>query len=71
MLLRRRTLTLLSLATAPTLALAQSDKPIEWVIGYAPGGDFHTVTRKLAEATGKSMVRTAPVLRISARAGAA
>ena len=54
LLSRRQVLSLLPLAAAPTLALADS-KPVEWVVGYAPGGGSDTVARMLAEAMGKSM----------------
>lgn len=54
LLSRRQVLSLLPLAAAPTLALADG-KPVEWVVGYAPGGGSDTVARMLAEAMGKSM----------------
>jgi len=57
LLSRRQVLSLLPLAAAPTLALADS-KPVEWVVGYAPGGGSDTVARMLAEAMGKSMGRS-------------
>lgn len=54
---RRQVLSLLPLAAAPLLALADG-KPIEWVVGYAPGGGSDTVARMLAEAMGRSMGRS-------------
>lgn len=54
---RRQVLSLLPLAAAPSLALADG-KPIEWVVGYAPGGGSDTVARMLAEAMGRSMGRS-------------
>ncbi|WP_457392608.1 Bug family tripartite tricarboxylate transporter substrate binding protein [Roseateles sp. P5_E1] len=41
----------------PSLTLAQSDKPIEWVVGYAAGGGSDAVARTVAEAMGKSLGR--------------
>lgn len=54
LLSRRQVLSLLPLAAAPALALANG-KPIEWVVGYAAGGGSDVVARMLAEAMGKSM----------------
>lgn len=45
------------LALLPELALAQTDKPIEWVVGYAAGGGSDAVARTVAEAMGKSLGR--------------
>lgn len=36
-------------------ALANDGKPVEWVVGYAPGGGSDAVARMLADAMGKSM----------------
>lgn len=49
---------------APIMALgspgasAQDSKPIEWVVGYAPGGGSDVVARSLAEAMGKTLGQT-------------
>ena len=48
LLSRRQVLSLLPLAAAPTLALADS-KPVEWVVGYAPGGTSDSVARLIAD----------------------
>ncbi|KAI1693400.1 tripartite tricarboxylate transporter family receptor domain-containing protein [Ditylenchus destructor] len=40
------------------VALAQDQKPIEWVVGYAAGGGSDTVARTIAEEMGKSLKRT-------------
>ncbi len=53
---RRHLLSLLPLAAAPSLALADT-KTIEWVVGYAAGGGSDVVARMLAEAMGRSMER--------------
>lgn len=47
---------LASLAALP--ALANDGKPVEWVVGYAPGGGSDVVARMLADAMGKSMQQT-------------
>ena len=39
-------------------ASAQDSKPIEWVVGYAPGGGSDVVARSLAEAMGKTLGQT-------------
>ncbi len=59
----RRRLLALAIATAPfallpSVTLAQSDKPIEWVIGYAAGGGSDAVARTVAEAMSKSLGRS-------------
>ena len=36
-------------------ALAQDGKPVEWVLGYAPGGGSDVLARSLAETMGKSL----------------
>lgn len=47
------------LALGSGAALAQSsDKPIEWVVGFAAGGGSDAVARTVAEALGKSLGRT-------------
>lgn len=64
-LFARLTLTLLlpfAVATVPTIATANDLKPVEWVIGYAPGGASDTVARILAEAMGKTLNQTMIVL---------
>lgn len=52
----RRTLMRCALALFPLAALASNDgKPVEWVVGYAPGGGSDVVARMLADAMGKTM----------------
>jgi tripartite-type tricarboxylate transporter receptor subunit TctC len=51
----RRTLMRCALALFPLAALANDGKPVEWVVGYAPGGGSDVVARMLADAMGKSM----------------
>jgi tripartite-type tricarboxylate transporter receptor subunit TctC len=46
---------LAALALFPLAALAHDGKPVEWVVGYAPGGGSDVVARMLADAMGKSM----------------
>ena len=46
------------LALFPLAALANDGKPVEWVVGYAPGGGSDVVARMLADAMGKSMQQT-------------
>lgn len=46
---------LAALALFPLAALANDGKPVEWVVGYAPGGGSDVVARMLADAMGKSM----------------
>jgi len=58
----RRRLLALAIAAAPfallpSITLAQSDKPIEWVVGYAAGGGSDAVARTVAEAMSKSLGR--------------
>lgn len=58
----RRRLLALAIAAAPfallpSVTLAQSDKPIEWVVGYAAGGGSDAVARTVAEAMSKSLGR--------------
>ena len=58
----RRRLLALAMAAAPfallpSVTLAQSDKPIEWVVGYAAGGGSDAVARTVAEAMSKSLGR--------------
>lgn len=62
---------LLSAALLPAAALAQSPssgKPIEWVVGYAPGGGSDAVARATAEAMSRSL--GAPIV-VSNKPGAA
>ncbi len=54
----RRTLMRCALALFPLAALANDGKPVEWVVGYAPGGGSDVVARMLADAMGKSMQQT-------------
>lgn len=51
---RRLLLALLPLATTSALAIGDG-RPVEWVVGYAPGGGSDAVARMLAEAMGKAM----------------
>lgn len=48
------------LAGCPLLAMASpgDGKPIEWVVGYAPGGGSDAVARMLAEVMGRSLSQT-------------
>ncbi|OVZ65065.1 ABC transporter substrate-binding protein [Pigmentiphaga sp. NML030171] len=49
------------LLTAP-LAWAQDSRPIEWVVGMAPGGGTDTVARVLAEAMGRTLQQSIVVV---------
>ena len=51
----RRLAVLALLPLAALAALANDGKPVEWVVGYAPGGGSDVVARMLADAMGKSM----------------
>ncbi|MDD0808749.1 tripartite tricarboxylate transporter substrate binding protein [Curvibacter sp. RS43] len=51
------TLAALALAATAPLALANNDKPLEWVVGYAAGGGSDVVARTIAEAMGTSLGR--------------
>lgn len=52
-------LTRVLVALMPLSAMAvDNGKPVEWVVGYAPGGGSDVVARMLAEAMGKSMNQT-------------
>lgn len=42
----------------PLSALAQDSKPIEWVVGYAPGGGSDIVARTVGEAMSQSLKKT-------------
>ncbi|MBI3368422.1 MAG: tripartite tricarboxylate transporter substrate binding protein [Burkholderiales bacterium] len=56
--LTRRHLAAVLLAT-PIATLAQSDnKPLEWVVGFPPGGGSDMVARTVAEAMSKSLSRS-------------
>ncbi|GAB3657943.1 Bug family tripartite tricarboxylate transporter substrate binding protein [Ramlibacter alkalitolerans] len=56
---RRSVLTAVAaLAAAPTALLAQDNRPIEWVVGYAAGGGSDVVARTVAEAMGKTLGQT-------------
>ena len=57
-----------ALALCCLAAAAQDGKPIEWVLGYAPGGGSDVLARSLGEAMGKSLGQ--PVL-ITNKPGAA
>ena len=43
-------------------AMAQSGKPIEWVVGFAAGGGSDAVARSVAEVWGRSLGRTVVVM---------
>ncbi len=45
------------LACAGSTAWAQSNRPIEWVVGYAAGGGSDVLARTIAEQLGKAMDR--------------
>ena len=47
-----------ALAATVGSALAQSGKPIEWVVGYAAGGGSDVVARTVAEQMQKSLGQT-------------
>lgn len=52
-------LTRLLVALLPFSAMASDNtRPIEWVVGYAPGGGSDAVARMLADAMAKSLSRT-------------
>lgn len=56
---RRQLLTLGAAALAPMRpALAADEKPIEWVVGMAPGGGSDVVARTVAEAMAKQLGQT-------------
>lgn len=49
----------LMMALLPLSAMAlDNNKPVEWVVGYAPGGGSDVVARMLADAMGKSLNHT-------------
>lgn len=56
--LQRRRLLALAAAALAAPAFAQSGKPIEWVVGMAPGGGSDIVARTVAEAMGKILGQT-------------
>ncbi len=45
-------------ALSPVAALAQGSKPIEWVVGMAPGGGSDVVARTVADAMGRILGQT-------------
>ncbi|HSI50874.1 MAG TPA: tripartite tricarboxylate transporter substrate binding protein [Ideonella sp.] len=54
----RRAALLASLASAASPLLAQAqDRPLEWVLGYAPGGGSDVVARTVADAMSKTLNR--------------
>lgn len=55
---RRAFLAGAALALCSTLAAAQDDKPIEWVVGYAAGGGSDIVARTVAAEMSKTLGRT-------------
>lgn len=56
-LLSRRQL-LLAGAALPLVAKAQDGRPIEWVVGFAPGGGSDVVARTVAEPMGRLLNQT-------------
>ena len=65
MLTTLRRLALLALLPLAALAaLANDGKPVEWVVGYAPGGGSDVVARMLADAMGKSMQQSLSLIHI-------
>jgi len=53
---RRTALALAAVAAAlPASLLAQENRPLEWVVGYAAGGGSDAVARTVAEAMGKTL----------------
>jgi tripartite-type tricarboxylate transporter receptor subunit TctC len=54
----RRVFALALFAALPLAAVAQSDKPIEWVLGYAAGGGSDLVARTVAEQMSKTLGRS-------------
>jgi tripartite-type tricarboxylate transporter receptor subunit TctC len=56
---RRGLLALAATAAAlPASLLAQDNRPIEWVVGYAAGGGSDVVARTVAEAMGRTLGQT-------------
>ena len=53
---------LATLTLVPALAVAQPAKPIEWVVGYAPGGGSDVVARVVGEQMQQSLKRTIIVI---------
>jgi tripartite-type tricarboxylate transporter receptor subunit TctC len=53
---------LATLALVPALALAQPAKPIEWIVGYAPGGGSDVVARVVGEQMQQTLKRTIIVI---------
>jgi len=47
---------------APQAVLAQDDRPIEWVVGYAAGGGSDAVARVVAESMSRSLQRRIVVM---------
>jgi tripartite-type tricarboxylate transporter receptor subunit TctC len=45
-------------AALPLPLLAQDNRPIEWVVGYAAGGGSDVVARTVAEAMGRTLAQT-------------
>ena len=56
----KKLLSRLAILVLPMAALAAPDngKPLEWVVGYAPGGGSDSVARMLAEEMGKTLKQT-------------
>jgi tripartite-type tricarboxylate transporter receptor subunit TctC len=53
---------LLASAMMPMLAIAQETRPIEWVVGFAPGGGSDVVARAVAEAMGRALNQTVVIV---------
>jgi tripartite-type tricarboxylate transporter receptor subunit TctC len=55
---RSALISIAALGATPRLAAAQDARPLEWVVGYAPGGGSDIVARTVAEAMRASLGRT-------------
>jgi tripartite-type tricarboxylate transporter receptor subunit TctC len=62
MIMLRKLLTSLLALVIPVTAAAQTDKPMEWVVGYAAGGGSDVVARLLAGQMSKTLNRTIVVI---------
>jgi tripartite-type tricarboxylate transporter receptor subunit TctC len=55
---RKQFIAALAMSAIAPLALAQDNKPLEWVVGYAAGGGSDIVARAIAESMGSAIGRT-------------
>lgn len=55
---RKQFIAALALSALAPMALAQDNKPLEWVVGYAAGGGSDIVARAIAESMGQAIGRT-------------